>query len=325
MRRREAIALIGGAVAAWPAAVRGQQVGKVWRIGMLETASAELNAVQLDAFRQGLRELGYIEGRNLLIDYRSADGHPERFPPLAADLVRLRVDLITSRGTPAAEAAKAATATVPVVIISIGDPLRIVTSLARPGGNITGLSSMVLDLQGKLIELLKETVPRLTRVAGLMNMSNPVIQPEWRETEAAARSVGLETQLLDIRKVDDLEPALAAAIRLRADALVVGTDTLTQSNAKLISDLAAKSKLPTIFPVREFVVAGGLMSYGASRRDVYRRAATYVDKIFKGAKPADLPVEQPTKFELVINLNAAKAIGLTVPSIVLARADEVIE
>jgi putative tryptophan/tyrosine transport system substrate-binding protein len=324
MKRREFITLIGGTAAAWPLAARAQSA---YRIGVLETTSAALNAANFDALRQGLRQHGYIEGQNLVIEYRSADGRAERFPDLAAELVRLNVDLIVTRGTPAIFAAKNATKTIPVVMAASGDPLGagVVAGLARPGGNVTGLSAFVTELQAKRLELLREMVPRINRIAALLNMSIPAEPPQWEETKAAARTLAIEPQLLDVRKPEDLGRAFETAIRQRADALVVGINVLTQANRRPIADLATKHRLPAIYASREFVDAGGLVVLGVSYPDLYRRAAIYVDKILKGAKPADLPIEQPTKFELIINLKAAKALGLEIPPSLLARADEVIE
>ena len=324
MDRREFLgALAGGLLAAQ--AAEAEQTGKVYRIGMLERTPAAANAANLDGFRQGLRELGYVEGKNLVIEYRSADGHDERFLTLAAELVRLKSDLILTRGTTAALAAKNTTVTIPVVILGVGDPVGqgIVASLAHPGGNITGLSAVVTELYAKRVQLLRDLVPRAARIAALFNMSNPALPSQWKEVEIAARSLGLQSQLLDVRKPEDLAPAFDAAIRHRADVLVVGLETLTLTNQQLIVDLAAKHRLPAMYASTEFT--GGLVAYGVRYPDQYRLAASFVDKIFKGAKPADLPVEQPTKFELVINLKTAKALGLTVPPSVLGRADEVIE
>ena len=310
-----------------PLAAEAQSAGKVYRIGILETRSTAMNAANLDAFRQGLRELGYVEGQNFVIEYRSADGRPERFPGLATELVRLKVDLIVTRGTPAVLAAKNATGSIPIVMATSADPtgFAIVSSLARPGGNVTGLSTIAVELAGKRLELLKEAIPRIARIAQLANMSSPVSVSQWRQIEVAARSLGLEPQLLDVRAPEDLARAFDTAIKQRADAVLVVNDTLTQTNVRRIVDLSAKHRLPSIFTSREFVDAGGLMAYGPNFTDLYRRAATYVDKILKGAKPGDLPVEQPTKFELVINLKTAKALGLTIPQSVLQRADQLIE
>jgi putative ABC transport system substrate-binding protein len=317
-------ALVLASIAA-PLAVNAQKPEKLWRIGVLERTSMTANAANLDGFRQGLRELGYVEGKSFVIEYRSADGRDERFPGLAAELVQLKVDLILTRGTPAALAAKKATQTIPVVMTGTGDPVgqNLVASLPRPGGNVTGLSAVVTEIYAKRVELLRELVPGAGRIAALFNMSNPAIPPQWREVERAARALAIEPQLLDVRKREDLGPAFDAAIRQRADAVVVGLDTLTQTNQQLIVDLAAKHRLPAIYASMEF--AGGLAIYGVNYPDHYRRAASFVDRIFKGAKPADLPVEQPTKFELVINTRTAKAVGLTIPSSLLLRADQLIQ
>jgi putative ABC transport system substrate-binding protein len=331
MKRREFITLLGGAAAAssvsWPLAVRAQQPGNVRRVGMLETTSREGNAANLAAFHKGLRELGYVEGQNLVIEYRSADGRAERFPDLANELVRLKVDVIVTRGTPAALAAKKATQTIPVVMAANGDPLGsgLIASLARPGGNLTGLSALVLDLYPKRVELLRDMITPLTRIAVLFNMGNPITLLEWEEVTGAARSLNIQADLHDVRTREALAPAFDSASRQRADALIVGLDTLMQSNRELVAALAARHRLPAIYASREFAEVGGLLVYGVSYPDLYQRAAAYVDKIMKGAKPADLPVQQPTKFELVINLQTAKSLGLTVPPTLLARADEVIE
>jgi len=318
MKRREFITLLGGAAAAWPLAARAQQ--RVRRIGMLETIPPQANAANFDALRKGLRELGYDEGRSLIIEYRSADGRAERFPALAAELVRLNVDVIVTRGTPSALAAQNATRTIPIVMASTGDVIGtgLAVSLARPGGIVTGLTAINADTEGKRLELLKEMVPGLVRIAALYNMGNPSIALRWKEVELAARALGAESQLLDVRKAEDIAPAFAAATAQRAGALLMSLDALMLANQRTILELAAKHRLPANYPTREFVENGGLM-------DLYRRAATYIDKIFKGARPADLPIEQPTRFELVINLKAAKALGLEVPPTLLARADEVIE
>jgi len=326
MRRREFITLLGG-TAAWPLAARAQQAGKVHRIGVLETISTTLNVANFYALREGLRQLGYAEGQNLVIEYRSADGRDDRFPGLARELLALKVDVIVTRGTPAAKAVKNATSTVPVVMTASGDPVGVglVTSLARPGGNITGLSAIVGELSPKRLELIREIVPGLARIAVLANTSNDAVRRDWARIETAARSLGVQAQLLDLRESDALGPTFDDASARRADALVVVIDAITQANQQRIVDLAMKHRLPAIYSSREFVDAGGLISYGVSYPDLYRRAATYVDKILKGTKPADLPVVQPTKFELVINLKTAKALGIEVPPTLLARADEVIE
>jgi putative ABC transport system substrate-binding protein len=325
MKRREFITLLGGAAAAWPLAARAQQAERVRRIGALETTSLPLNAANFEAFRQALRELGYIEGRNLVIEYRSAEGRPERFPELAMELVRLNCDLIVTRGTPAALAAKQASETIPIVMTATAEPFTLVSSIAHPAGNITGLSSLSTDLYSKRLELLKEMIPMLAKVAYLADLGNPTFVRTRREVETAARSLGIASPLLDVRKPEDIRPAFDAASNQRVDALIVGTDTVTQTNRQFIALLAAAHRLPAIYTSREFVEAGGLMTYAVSFPDLYRRAAIYVDKIFKGAKPAQLPIEQPMKFDFVINLRAAKAIGLAIPETFLLRANEVIE
>jgi putative ABC transport system substrate-binding protein len=325
--RRAFIGTLSGGLLAAPLASKAQQPGKVYRVGVLETTPVALNAANLDAFRLGLKELGYVEGRNLVIEYRSADGRPERFPALATELVRSKVDLILTRGTPAVIAAKNATPTIPIVMAASGDPLgtRVVTGLARPGANVTGLSALTPELSGKRLQLLKEAVPGIGRVAALLDMGNPTFAIQWQEIKAAALSMDFRPQLLDVRKAEDFGSAFDAAIKQRADGVIVGLGTLTQSNVGLVTDLAARRRLPSIYFSREFVDAGGFMAYGVSYPDLYRRAAKYVDKILQGAKPADLPIEQPTKYELVINLKAAKALGLTIPPSLLQRADEVME
>ena len=325
MDRRTFLGALASGLLAAPLAAQAQQPGKVYRIGMLERTSPATNAANFEAFRRGLRELGYVEGKNLVIEYRSADGRDERFAGLATELVRLNVDLILTRGTPAALAAKNATGTIPVVITGLADPVGqgIVASLARPGGNITGVSAIVTELYAKRVELLRELLPRASRISALFNMSNPSLPPAWKEIETAARSLGFQPQLLDVRKPEDLGPAFDGAVRRRTDALVVGLDTLTQASQRLIVDLAAKHRLPAVYASMEF--AGGLVVYGVNYPDHYRRAATFADRIFKGTQPGDLPVERPTKFELIINVKTAKALGLTIPPSLLQRADQVIE
>jgi len=294
-------------------------------LGMLETTDAALNRANLDAFRAGLRALGYVEGQNLAIEYRSADGRAERFAAHAAELVASKVDVIVTRGTPAALAARDASPTIPVVMAASGEPFGtgVVAGLASPGGHVTGLSSFNNELEPKRLELLSEFVPSIKRVGALYG--NPVFSARWEVLKASARVRGLEAVLLDVRMPADLEPAFAAAARDGVDALTISIDGLTQANRTIIAALAAKHRLPAIYPAKEFVDAGGLFAYGVSYPDLYFRAATFVDKILKGANPADLPVEQPTKFELVINLKAAKALGITVPLSLQARADEVIK
>jgi putative ABC transport system substrate-binding protein len=324
-RRKAIVALAAFAGAVRVAPALAQQSGKVWRIGVLETQSASLNAANLDALKEGLRVLGYEQGKNVAIEYRSAEGRGERFPALAAQLIRLPVDVIVTRGTPAAIAARNATAQIPIVMAAIGEPLMVVASLARPGGNVTGLSAYSNDLEAKRVELLHELVPRAVRIAGMYNMSNPVVPPQWEQLEKTARSFGLEAKLLDVRTPGDITRAFNIAAREHVEAFAVGVDALTQANRKVIADQAIKHRLPAIYVSREYVDAGGLMAYGASYPELYRRAATYIDKIFKGAKPSELPIEQPTKFELIVNLRTAKAIGLAMPKEILLRADEVIQ
>jgi putative ABC transport system substrate-binding protein len=325
MDRRTFIGSVMAGFLALPIAAKAQAQGKVWRIGMLETTSTTLNAANLAAFRQALRELGYVEGGNLIIEYRSADGRGERFADLAAELVDMKVDLIVTRGSLATLAAKNATRTIPVVMAAVGEPLLFVASFARPGGNITGLSSVTVDLETKRFGLIRELLPGSTRIAVLYNLSNPANPSQWKEIETAARSAGVQPQLLDVRNPAGLESAFAAASRQHADGLIVGQDGLFQANRKLVAELAAKHRLPAIYRSMESIEAGGLMAYGPSYVDLSRRAATYVDKILKGAKPGDLPIEQPTKFELIINLKTARALGITIPPSLLLRADEVIQ
>jgi putative ABC transport system substrate-binding protein len=326
MNRREFIALVGGAVVA-PGFARAQQPAKVRRIGILETVSPRLNAENLDGLRRGLRELGYVENQNYVFEYRSADGDAQHFPELAAELVRLGVDLIVTRGTPAARAAKEATETIPIVMAAIGEPLGmgIVASLARPGGNVTGLSSFVTELAGKRVELLRELRQGEAVTAFLTNMGNPAVPQQWEETKKAAQALGMSVTLLDVRTKDDIPQAFDKASAGHVDTLLVGIDGLMQEHRPLVTELAAEHRLAAIYPSREFVDVGGLMAYGVSYPDLYFRSATLIDKIFRGAKAGELPVEQPTKIELVINLKAARALGLNIPSALLSRADEIIE
>jgi putative ABC transport system substrate-binding protein len=324
MKRREFICLLSGA-AAWPFASGAQQAGKVYRVGLLETTPATQNAANLNALREELRKLGYAEGQNLIIEYRSADGRAERFPDLAAELARLKVDVMVTRGTPAVQAAQKASGTIPVVMAAMGAPFLVAASLSQPGGNVTGLTTFSQELIGKRIELLKELLPNLSRLAMMHNIGNPMGPPEWEEAKSAARSLGLEVTLFDVRDKEELRRAFQRAAQERVDALVVGADGLTQVQRQTIVDLAANNKLPAIHPSRDFVEIGGLIAYAVSYPDLYRRAARLVDKILKGARPADVPIEQPTRFELVINLKTAKALGLTVPPSLLTRADQVIE
>ena len=325
MRRREFILLIAG-TATCSASLSAQQGNKTWRIGMLETVAPRLNAANLEAFRNGLAALGYNEGQNFYLEYRSADGYIERFPELVSELVHLNVDVIVTRGTPAVLAAKAATSTVPIVMAASGGPLTagVVAGLAHPGGNVTGLSAITDELTAKRLQLLKELAPGLKSVAYLHDMANPVAAPQWQELKLAGQSLKIATEIIDVRKPDDIATAIETASR-RGDAIVVGNDAVTHASRQQIVDLTKKHGALAIYATREFVDAGGLISYAVSYPDLYRRTAGYIDRIFKGAKPADLPVEQPTKFELIINLATAKALGLTIPPALLARADELIE
>jgi putative ABC transport system substrate-binding protein len=303
-----------------------QQPKKVYRIGILLVGSPAFYSAWIDVFRQALKELGYMEGKNIAIEYRYAEGKADRLPFLAAELVGLKVDVIVSSSTPSVLAAKQATNTIPIVFVSIADPVAsgLVASLARPGGNITGLSIVAVELSGKRLELLKEAVPNIARVAFLWNSANPAQAPQWREAQAAAQVLGLQLQSLEVRSSNDFDSAFEAALRERAQALVTTPAALLGAHLKRIVEFAAKNRLPAMYGNPQFVDAGGLMSYAPDYTVQYRRASTYVEKLLKGAKPADLPVEQPMKFEFIINLKAAKQIGLTVPPNVLARADKVI-
>jgi putative tryptophan/tyrosine transport system substrate-binding protein len=309
------------------AVVQAQQPTKIPRIGYLGFGDPSVNLARIEAFRQGLRELGYVEGKNIFIEWRSADGNADRLPSLAAELVRLKVDVIVTNGPYSTRAAKAATVTIPIVMAAVGDPVGdgIVASLARPGGNITGLSSVAPELSGKRLELLKEIVPKLSRVAVFGSSSNPNTAGSLRELELAAGALKVKLQYLDVLSPKDIETAFRAAVKARAEAVLWLTGSLFNSQRIQVVELAVKSWLPAIYGSQAIVEAGGLMSYGVTNLDLDRRAATYVDKILKGAKPADLPVEQPKKFEFVINLKAAKQIGLTIPPNVLVRADKVIK
>jgi len=303
-----------------------QQAKKVPRIGFLGAAYPSTNAARIEAFRQGLRALGYVEGKNIIIEYRWAEGKPERLPDLAAELVRLKVDLIVTTGPTVTRAAKEATNTIPIVMAQDSDPVGsgFVASLARPGGNITGLSTLAPEVSGKRLELLKEIIPKLSRVAVVGISTRPGNAQSLKEVELAAGTFKVQVQYLDVLDVKEIETAFQAATKGRAEAVLVLQSPFFNSQRKQIIDLAIKSRLPAIYPQTDYTEAGGLMYYGANTPDLFRRAATYVDKILKGAKPADLPVEQPKKFEFIINLKAAKQIGLTIPPNVLARADKVI-
>ncbi len=312
---------------AWAGAVRAQAPAKVRRIGLLSPFSPSDTALWHQAFRLGLRDLGWVEGKNISIEYRYAEGRSDRLPDLAADLVRLKVDVIVASASTDALAAQKATRAIPIVMVGGGDPVAIglVESLARPGGNVTGLSPMTSELGGKRLELLKEMLPKLSRVAVLWNPQNVGSPLAWKEIQLPARQLGVQLHSLEVRSPNDFDKAFEDATRARAGALFIMPDPMFITNLKRIAGLAAKSRLPSIFQWSEFADAGGLVTYGPDRADMFRRAAAFVDKILKGAKPGDLPIEQPTKFELVINLKTAKALGLTIPQSVLLRADEVIQ
>jgi ABC-type uncharacterized transport system substrate-binding protein len=303
-----------------------QQPNKIQRIGVLAPSSAYFLSSQLEAFRQALRELGYVEGQNIAIEYRYAEGKLDRLPALAGELVRLKVDIIVAASTPAALAAKNATKEIPIVFETIIDPVAsgVAASLARPGGNITGVTMGGAELYGKRLELLKETIPKLTRAGILWNPTSTAAQLNLKETRAAAQPLKLEIQSLEVRSPEDIEPAFDAATRAKVSAMMITQSPPLTMYSKRIVDLAARHRLPVIYPQRQWPDSGGLMSYGSNVDDSYRRLASYVDRILKGVKPVDLPVEHSTKMELVINLKAAKQIGLTIPPNVLARADRVI-
>jgi ABC-type uncharacterized transport system substrate-binding protein len=326
MKRRAFLGTLAGGLLGAPLAATAQQ-GKVARIGILGNVPRNEGGDLWEAFVQGLRALGYIEGRHFTIEERSCEGHYERLPALASDLVRLRVDVIVVPANENARAAKQATHTIPIVGTSLGDPVRngLVASFAHPGGNITGLSFAGPELAGKQLALLKEMLPRVSRVAILANPANPLHSVWLGEAKAATRSLRLKLQPLEARTPDEFEGAFAAMSGWRAGALLVLVDGMFLLNRARIADLAAKRRVPTMYGLREHVDAGGLVFYGPPLRDMFRRAATYVDKILKGAKPADLPIEQPAKFDLVFNLKTAKAIGPTIPPSLLQRADQVIE
>ncbi len=329
MKRREFIALLSIAAMAWPLGASAQQAAKVPRIGYL-SGNLAANPHLPEAFRQGLRDLGYVEGRNVVIEYRDAEGKNERLPALAAELVALKVDVIVAGATPQSLAAKQATRTIPIVFAGAGDPVGsgLVTSLARPGGNVTGFSVFASELVGKCLEHLKEAVPAVNRVAVLWQpggYGERTEQDMLKGAEVAGRALGVRLQFVEARGPADFERAFSDMTRARADALTMSVSNMFVIERRRVVELASKNRLPAVYQFREFVDAGGFMSYGPNLADVLRRAATYVDKILKGANPADLPVQQPTKLELVINLKAAKALGLQIPPSLLTRADEVIE
>jgi putative ABC transport system substrate-binding protein len=326
MRRRTFITLLGGAAVVWPLSARAQQ-SALPTIGYLGATTAAAERLRTDAFVQRLSELGWIEAHTVAIEYRWGESRTERFPEIAAHLVQLQVDIILVTSTAAALACKQATAVIPIVFPLTGDPLGtgLVASLARPGGNVTGLSNQAADLAGKRLEILREVAPGLRRLAILANAEYPGRISEIADIQAAARTLSLDVDAFDIRRAEDIASEFDAIRKHGAEALYVVGDTLMNSNRGRIGALAMNARLPTIYVAREYVEAGGLMSYGANIPHLFRRAAELVDKILRGAKPGDIPVEQPTKFELAINLKTAKALGLTVPPQLLARADEVIE
>jgi len=327
MKRCKLVAVVVFVSMVFPQTLIARPAEKIWRIGVLEPTSVALNAANFNALRSGLRDLGYAEGRNYIFVYRSSDGRNGRFPALAAELVRLKVDLILTRGTSAALAAKKATTTIPVVMTASGGPLRtgIVASLARPGGNITGLSAYTVDLVSKRIGLLREIDPGIARVGMVHNMSNRSARRQWEELRSAANKLRIEPQLFDVRSPEDIRRAFAKAKDRKTDALVFGNDRFLRVHRRAIAEQAIRHRLLSAFAARSFVDAGGLISIATRYTDLYRRAAYYVDRILKGADPADLPVEQPAVFEVVVNLKTAGALGIAIPSSILLRPDEVIE
>ena len=329
MERRAFLGAVTGCLLAAPLAAGAQPAAESARVGLLSTNQAR-GLRLIEPFRQGLRDFGYVEGRSIVLEFRNAEGKRERFPLLAAELVALKVDVIVATGTPAALAAKQATATIPIVFLAVSDPVEsgLVTSLGRPGGNVTGLSNVAPQLVGKGLELLKQTVPGVSRVAVLWEpgaTGERADRATLAEAEVAGRALGVQLQFVEVRSPADFDRAFSDMTKRRAGALTVFPGAMLFGERKQLTELAAKNRLATVYPWREYVDAGGLMSYGPDLADSFRRAAGYVAKILKGAKPADLPIEQPTKFELVINLKTAKALGLTIPPSLLGRADEVIQ
>ncbi|HET9687239.1 MAG TPA: ABC transporter substrate-binding protein [Pseudolabrys sp.] len=325
MKRREFVTLLAGAAIAWPLRAHAQQ--KIPRIGFMGNSTAALEANLVNSFREGLRELGYEEGRNIVIDYLWAEGKYEQFPALVNEFIASKVDVIVTAGTPAALAVKAKTNKVPLVMVAVGDPVGtgLVKNLARPEGNLTGLSSIAPDLEGKRLQLLREVVPALSQVAMLFNSLNPFHVASVRQAGVAAQTLGIKLQALDVRTSEDLDSAFVAIRKERPGALFILADRVFLHNRQRIMDLAAEQRLPSVNAYEELVEAGGLLSYGPSYEDMHRRAAIYVDKILKGAKPGTLPIEQPTKFSFTVNLKTAKALGLTIPSQLLGLADRLIE
>jgi putative ABC transport system substrate-binding protein len=326
MRRRDFIAGIAGSAAAWPFAAHAQPAGRPPTVGFLGQSTPAVESQRISAFVERLRELGWTEGRTIAIEVRWADGRTKHYAEIATEFARLKVDIIVTAGTPSVIAARQAAAGIPIVFATATDPIgnALVASLARPGGNITGLSILGTDLAGKRLELLRDLVPALHTLATMANVDNPAVRLEMMEVQAAARTLGLEFVIAEVRRAEDIAPAISA-LKNRAEALYVVGDALVIAQRIRLVTLPLSAKLPTIYNSREYVDAGGLMSYGPNFPDLFRRAADYVDKILRGAKAADLPIEQPTKFDLIINLTTAKALGITVPPTLLARADEVIE
>ena len=327
LRRRHFITLLGGAAAAWPLAARGQPT-RVARIGYVSgTGSAADPGPFVEALRQGMREHGYVDGKHFVVEYRGAEGRPARVPELIAELVQAKVDVLVTPFQIAILAAKQATDTIPIVMVTYIDPVAngIIDSLAKPGGNITGIFTLTRDLSAKRLEFLKDLVPKLARVGILVDAGDPVAAAGYRDYEAPARALQIELRSLEVREPADLAAAIKAALEWRAEALIIVTSVVLFAHRKAVVDLALKSRLPAVYQGSDWVAAGGLMSYSADDLAVFRRAAYYIDRILKGAKPGDLPVEQPTKFQLVINQKTARALGLIIPSALLTFADEVIE
>jgi putative ABC transport system substrate-binding protein len=327
MDRRAFLGTLAGGLLAAPLAAEAQEPTRVWRIGFLGAGAYSSGDPRVEALRRGLRELGYVEGRNLAIEFRWAEGNSNRLPALAAELATLKIDAMVSQGTQATDAARRAATTIPIVFAVAGDPIGtgLVSSLARPGGNVTGLTDIAPEMAGKRLALLREVAPGITRIAVLWNPANPSAAPQMRDTSAVARSFALLIRSLELKDASQLENAFATAVQDRAGAVIVLSDGALYGRRVQIAQLAAKHRLPCIAWTPEFAESGCLMAYGANVVEMHRRAAMFVDKIWRGAKPADLPIEQPTTFELVINLKTAKALGLTIPPSLLQRADQVIE
>jgi putative tryptophan/tyrosine transport system substrate-binding protein len=327
MRRREFIALLGSAAAVWPCAVIAQQTDQLRRIGTLDYGSPSTRPHMWEAFKRRLRDLGYVEGSNITLEVRWAHDQANRLPALAAELAKLGVDVIVTSGTPAALAAKEATNTIPIVMATSADPLsvRLIASLARPGGNVTGVATLGTELGGKRLELLREIVPTISRLALLWDEATRSVIPALQEMQTAARLQGVSVQTIGVRGPGELDNAFLAMAKEHADALVVLPSVMLFTERKRLAELAVRGRMPTVMPTRDFAEAGALIAYGADLEDSFRRAANYVDKIIKGANPAELPVEQASKFELIVNLKTAAVLGLTVPPSLLARVDEVIE